>query len=461
MRGTVSTLCANTSGAAANRWPSRSRLPEKSGASISTPVSGLSRWIWRMVSAYSQAPSSARSSRQTPVTVAYRSCIFCTDSATRLGSPASKSAGLPVSIWQKSQRRVHWSPPIRKVASRSSQHSKMLGQPASWHTVCRSSDFTSDCSARYSGPIRAVVLIQDGFFSMGTLALRTSRRNSLRPSGAMVTESAYLGTAPGRLTAKAGPKFPRYTRETDTEPGKLRRRSDSFPGVPGKLHRVWCSQHAADSAHVAAAEDHRGAYDDHREQHGPVGEAVAEAHRSLHVVDAHPVRPDRTDGQEVLMAALHHGGQVSLGRPGGKALGPGRLAQDRVTDEPDEEVAEQRPDRRRGVPADRADAETQNAERHRHQDAAAEHAQLRPHPRHRKVVRARQDQRRGEGEARRHRTDQRAEGGHGDQLAREHPTAPRDKAEPVGDGAAAVLSADEAAGHHQRGQGGQVDRHLQ
>ena len=48
-------------------------------------------------------------------------------------------------------------------------------------------DFTSDCNARYSGPIRAVVLIQGGFFSIGTLALRTSRRSSLRPSGAMVT----------------------------------------------------------------------------------------------------------------------------------------------------------------------------------------------------------------------------------------------------------------------------------
>ena len=31
---------------------------------------------------------------------------------------------------------------MRNVASRSSQHSKMLGQPASWQTVCRPSDFT-------------------------------------------------------------------------------------------------------------------------------------------------------------------------------------------------------------------------------------------------------------------------------------------------------------------------------
>ena len=47
-----------------------SGLPEKSGTRISTPVPGLWRWISRMVSAYSQEPSSGRSSRATPVTVA-------------------------------------------------------------------------------------------------------------------------------------------------------------------------------------------------------------------------------------------------------------------------------------------------------------------------------------------------------------------------------------------------------
>jgi hypothetical protein len=64
----------------------------------------------------------ARSSRATPVTVAYRSPIVA---MTRdpAGSSVSSAAGLPVSIWQKSQRLVHWSPPMRNVASRSSQHS--------------------------------------------------------------------------------------------------------------------------------------------------------------------------------------------------------------------------------------------------------------------------------------------------------------------------------------------------
>src|SRR5919106_1023141 len=113
-----------------------------------------------------------------------------TDSATRRGSSRSSGSGFPVSIRQKSQRRVHWSPPMRNVASRSSQHSKMLGQPASWQTVCSPSRLTRDWSSRYSGPIRAVVLIQDGFFSIGVALLRTSRRSSRRPSGATLTRSS-------------------------------------------------------------------------------------------------------------------------------------------------------------------------------------------------------------------------------------------------------------------------------
>jgi hypothetical protein len=160
-------------------------------------VSGLSSWIARTVSAYSQAPPSGRSSRATPVMVAYLSCIFCTDSATRRGSSRSRGCGLPVSIWQKSQRRVHWSPPMRNVASRSSQHSKMLGHPASWQTVCSPSPFTSPWSSLYAGPILARVLIHSGFRSMGVCELRTSSRRSLRPSGLgdWVTRTESTGEA--------------------------------------------------------------------------------------------------------------------------------------------------------------------------------------------------------------------------------------------------------------------------
>src|SRR5581483_3050240 len=137
------------------------------------------------------APPSGRSSRATPVMVAYFSPIVRTDSATRRGSSRSSGCGLPVSIWQKSQRRVHWSPPMRKVASRSSQHSKMLGQPASWQTVWRFSSFTNWRRWVYSGPIFARVLIHSGLRSIGVSLLRTSKRRSLRPSGARVTRTDY------------------------------------------------------------------------------------------------------------------------------------------------------------------------------------------------------------------------------------------------------------------------------
>ncbi len=157
---------------------------------ISTPVPGFMACTWRIVSAYSHAPPSSRSSRATPVIVAYRRPMAWTLSATRRGSSRSRGDGRPVSIWQKSHRRVHCSPPMRNVASRSSQHSKMLGQPASSHTVCRPSRFTSDFSSVYAGPMRARVLIHSGFFSMGVSALRASRRSIRRPSGATVTSIA-------------------------------------------------------------------------------------------------------------------------------------------------------------------------------------------------------------------------------------------------------------------------------
>src|ERR687897_2955505 len=59
----------------------------------------------------------------------------------------------------------------------------MLGQPASSHTVCRPSRRTSDLSSVYSGPVLSLVLIHSGLRSIGTWALRTSRRSSLRPEG--------------------------------------------------------------------------------------------------------------------------------------------------------------------------------------------------------------------------------------------------------------------------------------
>src|SRR5215218_8851721 len=118
--------------------------------------------------------------------------MACTDRATLVGSNRSTGEGLPVSIWQKSHRRVHSDPPIRNVASLSSQHSKMLGQPASSQTVCRPSFFTRFFSWTNSGPIWTLALIHSGLRSTGTAELRCSTRKSFRPSGANVISTLSL-----------------------------------------------------------------------------------------------------------------------------------------------------------------------------------------------------------------------------------------------------------------------------
>src|SRR3984957_3947385 len=84
---------------------------------------------------------------------------------------------------------------MRKVASRSSQHSKMFGQPASSQTVCSPSRFTSCLSSVYSGPVRILVLIHGGLRSMGTWLLRASSRSMRRPSGASTTSYSLLPAA--------------------------------------------------------------------------------------------------------------------------------------------------------------------------------------------------------------------------------------------------------------------------
>jgi len=74
--------------------------------------------------------------------------------ATLNGSERSSAAGLPVSIWQKSQRRVHSEPPMRNEASRSSQHSKMFGffadgvQSLGLHQVFQPHVFRTDVEFR-------------------------------------------------------------------------------------------------------------------------------------------------------------------------------------------------------------------------------------------------------------------------------------------------------------------------
>src|SRR5215213_2218518 len=85
----------------------------------------------------------------------------------------------------------------------------MLGQPASSQTVCSPPVRTSDLSSVYCGPVRARVRIHGGLRSMGVSLLRTSRRSSLRPSGAIVTitrlrRAGRAGSACSPVAAPAG-----------------------------------------------------------------------------------------------------------------------------------------------------------------------------------------------------------------------------------------------------------------
>src|SRR5687768_6881506 len=69
----------------------------------------------------------------------------------------------------------------------------MLGQPAASQTVCRPSRRTRDFSSVYSGPVFSRVLIHSGLRSIGTWLLRTSRRSSLRPDGAIGESEEGVG----------------------------------------------------------------------------------------------------------------------------------------------------------------------------------------------------------------------------------------------------------------------------
>ncbi len=88
--------------------------------------------------------------------------MACTAWATCSGSLGSGGAGRPVLTSQKWQLRVQVSPRMRKVAVRWLQHSPMLGQWASSHTVCNSLARISRLSQWYVSPVGARTRSQAG-----------------------------------------------------------------------------------------------------------------------------------------------------------------------------------------------------------------------------------------------------------------------------------------------------------
>ncbi len=79
-------------------------------------------------------------------------------------------AGFPVSIWRNRVGGLHWSPPIRKVASQSPEDVGAAGLPAK--TVALTAGF--GFFLVYSGPMRGSCVIHGGLRSIGVCALRTS-----------------------------------------------------------------------------------------------------------------------------------------------------------------------------------------------------------------------------------------------------------------------------------------------
>jgi len=127
-------------------WVPRARALLQGDAAVCTVVSfphGLDA-----TAAKCEAPPSDTSSRSTDVMTTYRRPSVRTASASRSGSAASTSEGMPCGTAQYPHARVQTSPRIMNVAVPWCQHSPMFGQRASSHTVLRRDSFISDLRRR-------------------------------------------------------------------------------------------------------------------------------------------------------------------------------------------------------------------------------------------------------------------------------------------------------------------------
>ena len=137
--GTVSRLCANTSGSASITVAMSRSPPLKSVGSTSTPHPGTASRTARMVAAQIRAPPSGRSSRATPVSTTNRSPICLHGLAIRSGSSSSTGSGRAVITSQKPQRRVH---------SIAQDQERGLALPPSTHRCSGTSPPRRPCAGR-------------------------------------------------------------------------------------------------------------------------------------------------------------------------------------------------------------------------------------------------------------------------------------------------------------------------
>ena len=91
--------------------------------------------------------------------------------ATLPGSVGSSRVGRPVATLQNAQARVQISPMIMKVACFFSQHSPMLGQEASWHTVASPASFKRPLVSAQAFEPGALTRIHGGLRRMGASGL--------------------------------------------------------------------------------------------------------------------------------------------------------------------------------------------------------------------------------------------------------------------------------------------------
>src|SRR5690606_12738880 len=143
--------------------------------STSTRVRGLSRRSAWMALAKWLAPPSGRSSRFTLVTTMYSRSSSLTALARFSPSIGSSGGGAPTLTWQKRHARVQTSPISMTVAVPPPQHSAMLGQRASSHTVASPVCFTMALTRSYPSPCGIRTLSHSGLRVEGVTCGRGKR----------------------------------------------------------------------------------------------------------------------------------------------------------------------------------------------------------------------------------------------------------------------------------------------
>ena len=283
MRGTVSTLWAKHLGPGVEDLgrPARARAL-KSGTRISTPVPGLSSWIWRIVSAYSHGAAVG----QVVAGDAGDGGVAQAHLLHGLGDPARLvavevlgAAGVDLAevaapgalVAADEERRLAVLPALEDVgAARLLAHRV---QALGLHQRAQLGVLRAHLRRRR---------IHSGLRSIGVSALRASTRSIRRPSGATLTK-APLPCAGQRVMPGSGHRGrasdyarARYRPRAPTAARGRRAAGRTATGEPVR-RRGRAPPYRTGSADVAAAEHQGGDQDQRHHEHAEVRRAVGEA----------------------------------------------------------------------------------------------------------------------------------------------------------------------------------------